>query len=190
MQLRNTSRYPIDEVRELVRLGFNVANAPSERIAVHVKNCRNGAYAGMAYRAVPRMSNAATRASADRLVTLRVGAPERFPADNVVTVRRWRYEPWMTLDELRARNYPLTFARTCRYVDGVEQWRAAELIVERRPYGGKSAPEYTVCDWREALVAVAAHEGRHLYQYQRNKPASEVDAERAAARALDVYRRT
>jgi hypothetical protein len=45
-----------------------------------------------------------------------------------------------------------------------------------------------MADWREALVAVAAHEARHLWQYATTAPRSEVDAERHAARTLAAYR--
>jgi hypothetical protein len=43
-------------------------------------------------------------------------------------------------------------------------------------------------DWREALVAVAAHEARHLWQFAAGAPRSEVDAERHAATHLAAYR--
>ena len=55
-------------------------------------------------------------------------------------------------------------------------------------YGGKRSPIITMNDWREALVAVAAHEGRHVWQLQHEAPGSEVDAERFAAARLDEYR--
>jgi hypothetical protein len=73
-----------------------------------------------------------------------------------------------------------------RSESGVMLFQVGEEV--RHPYGGKRAPLIVCRDWREALVAVAAHEARHIQQYQRNKPRSEVDCERFAAKALDRYR--
>lgn len=55
-------------------------------------------------------------------------------------------------------------------------------------YGGRRSPIITMIDWREALVAVAAHEARHVWQFQHEAPGSEIDAERFAAARLDEYR--
>lgn len=55
-------------------------------------------------------------------------------------------------------------------------------------YGGKRSPIITMNDWREALVAVAAHEARHVWQFEHEAPGSEIDAERFAAARLDEYR--
>ena len=46
----------------------------------------------------------------------------------------------------------------------------------------------TFADWREALVSVAAHEARHIWQYQHGKTRSEVDAEQRAGVRLGEYR--
>lgn len=52
----------------------------------------------------------------------------------------------------------------------------------------KTAPTYEMRDWREGIVAVAAHEARHIYQYKFNKRRSEIDAERWAVKKLEEYR--
>jgi hypothetical protein len=54
--------------------------------------------------------------------------------------------------------------------------------------GLKTAPVYDINSWQEALVIVAAHEFRHLEQFQRRVRASEVDAERSALQQLEAYR--
>ena len=56
--------------------------------------------------------------------------------------------------------------------------------------GLKRAPYFTLNNWQEAIVAVVAHELRHLQQYKLRKPRSEVDAERWAVKRLDAYRET
>lgn len=155
MILKNASRYPTAEIRRL--LAFAADGFDLRRVAVHVKNSQH-AYRGMAYERVPRIANAA--ASATRLVTVGIGDPEKFPADNMRVTKRW------VVDHAGVRR----------------------LVVERHPYGGKGSPLIELGDWREAVVAVAAHEFTHIHQYQNNLPRSEVHAERAAAKRLAAYR--
>lgn len=75
MVIRNTSRYPTDEVRRLVKLA--TADLDMSRVCVNVKNRKSGAYSGRAYWSVPSISNAPP--SSEHLVTLRLGPPEAFP---------------------------------------------------------------------------------------------------------------
>ena len=71
--IRNTSRYPDDEVRECVL--FAVQGIDMRRVCVNVKN---GALGGAAYNGVPEISNAPR--AARYLVTLRLGrGRERWP---------------------------------------------------------------------------------------------------------------
>lgn len=187
MPLKNTSRYPISEVRALVTLGFRVAGCAMSKVAIHVKNSKF-AYAGMAYKGIPRISSAHGKAS--HLVTLRVGAPDRFklPVSNMVTTVRWG-GPWMTREELHAIGGDVEDSRRTRikYVGGVQLFQCGQAV--RHPYGGKRSPHILLHNWQEALVAIAAHEARHIYQYRRKKRLSEVDCERVAAKALEIYRR-
>jgi hypothetical protein len=176
MYLRNTSRYPTSEVRSLIE--FAVRGVNLARVAVHVKNTARG-YAGMAYFTVPGMSSA--HGGARSLITLRVGKAG-FPRDNMVTRVKWH--PWTTREAVQG--CPSTWAFGMRTHDGAQQFRAGEPI--RHPYGGKRSPLIVVNDWREALVAIAAHEARHIHQHRRKKPLSEVDCERFAAKALERYR--
>lgn len=136
MRLKNTSRYPDDEVRLLV--AFGMKGVRTTGLEVHVKNART-AYRGRAYNGVPLISPAAKRFSVERLVTIGLGSPRAFP-------------------------------------DAPHR------------YGGKRSPEMAFADWREALVAVAAHEARHVWQFQYRKRRSEVDAERFAFKRLTTYR--
>ena len=54
----------------------------------------------------------------------------------------------------------------------------------------KTAPRYTVKNWKEAIVSVTAHELYHIKQRRTNKRASEVKAERWALRRLEAYRKS
>ena len=58
----------------------------------------------------------------------------------------------------------------------------AALVHRRR------SPRIEVASWREGLVAVAAHEAKHIEQYRRGDPRSEVACECFAADILQRYR--
>jgi hypothetical protein len=75
MVLRNTSRYPTDDVRALVE--FATGEIDMNRVCVNVKNSRTRAYSGSAYFGVPEISNAPP--DSEYLVTIRLGPPEMFP---------------------------------------------------------------------------------------------------------------
>jgi len=66
----------------------------------------------------------------------------------------------------RNRGYPLTY----------------------RYRGLRTAPWITVRDWRERLVALAAHEAYHTHQFRHTMRRSEVQAERWALRVLESWR--
>jgi len=134
--IRNTSRYPDDEVERLVQLAAGWLDGP--RVCVNVKNLGKGrgAFRGRAYSGVPKISNAPRRAS--HLVTIALGPPDSFSQ---------------------------------------EPWRATAR-----------SPEVLLADWRSALVYVAAHEARHVEQFVRKAPKSEVDCNRFAAALLERWR--
>ena len=179
MRLQNTSRYPTQEVRELVE--FATKGIRLTRVAVHVKNHR-GSIRGMAYNGVPYISSRHDQKTVDRLVTIGIGTA--FPATNMRDNRRWvevSEEEYRSLSEQEQRGI-----RHWSYSDGRHRYQRP--VLDRHPYGGKRSPLIEMADWREGLVAVAAHEARHVYQAQRGKPASEVDAERFAAKRLAEYR--
>jgi hypothetical protein len=137
MFLRNTSPYPDEEVRALVKLAAR--DYDLRYVCVNVKGSKTVGYAGYAYRTVPRAYSNAPR-TAKRLVTIRVGLASHFPS------------------------------------------------TRSQPYGGKRSPLMTYHDWREALVAVAAHEFHHILQFQNKMPCAEYRCELAAQRALERYR--
>jgi hypothetical protein len=180
--VKNTSRYPTDEVRQLI--DFAVGDVCLAGVAIHVKNCRY-AYAGRAYNGVPTISAAAKSGDVEKLVTIRLGAPDKFPVDNMCTT--WKYYPWQAPDALPPAGFaPGRWGQRLRRVRGGYQVRYLEP--RRHPYGGQRSPLIRMADWREALVAVAAHEARHLWQYAQQARRSEVDAERYAALRLELYR--
>ncbi len=176
MKLTNTSRYPTDEVALLVE--FAMGEIDHTRLAVNVKNA-SIAYRGRAYDGVPRISSRANDPDIERLVTIGIGSPQHFPMTTVHTEVRWVRvtKPIPTLNE--------TF-RERRDKDG-------HIVLERRVisqhgYGGKRSPVLEFANWREALVSVAAHEGRHIWQYQAKVRKGEVDAEQFAGRRLEEFR--
>jgi hypothetical protein len=211
MQVRNTSRYDADLVRRLVE--FGMAGLDTERLAVHVKNCRH-AYRGRAYFGVPACSPWSRHGGVDRLITIGLGAPEKFPCDNLAARVRWlRVDPGALPSDPRAPagRFPVTAStagpspnlgggerqfsargrlrRRSRVVAGRRVVWLERCVIGRHPYGGKRSPYIRVVDWQEALVAVAAHEARHLWQERHGKPRSEVDCERSAAARLEEYRK-
>ena len=181
LQLTNTSRYDPEQVRSLIEFGTHGVNLAG--VAINVRNGRH-ATAGRAYARVPRISP--LRNSAERLVVLRIGAPERFPSDNARG--SWRYSAWEPQGSPRPADVPEsahTRLRHVRFSRNLEQrWR----WWVRHPYGGTRSPEVTLADWREGLVYIAAHEGRHIHQFRNRRPCSEVDAERFAVAAVLRYR--
>ncbi len=174
--LHNTSRYPAAEVERLV--AFSMRDLDHSRLAVNVKNSSR-AYRGRAYDGVPALSAQAGDAAIDRLVTIGIGGPALFPCDNVQTKVKWV--------ELHPEREP-AFGFVREYRDAAGATHYERKVVERHGYGGKTAPVLVFHDWREALVAVAAHESRHIFQYQFDRPRSEVEAERFAEFRLTQYR--
>lgn len=182
MRLTNTSRYPTDEVKRLI--DFATRGVRLNRVAVNVKNSKS-AYAGRAYHAAPFESPTSRLVTVDRLIVLRIGPPDKFPTDNMVRYAgHWQTVPQAEYDALPQSEQ--TKFRHSHWSDGT--FKAQRWVSEPHPYGGKRSPLIVVNDWREALVALAAHEARHVWQFQHRKPTSEVDAEKFAARALDRYR--
>ena len=72
--------------------------------------------------------------------------------------------------------------------DEQEPQRLERREVRTHGYGGMGSPIVSMADWREALVAVAAHEARHIWQFQHEASRSEVEAERYSAGRLALWR--
>lgn len=84
---------------------------------------------------------------------------------------------------------PRTDAST-RYL--VRLWLPGTLRNRGYPHsyrypGRRTAPTITVRDWRERLVALAAHEACHVRQFRQGLRRSEVEAERWAAKRLERW---
>lgn len=183
MEINITCKYDPAEITRLVE--FAAAHSPSDLSAVHVnvKNC-SSAYAGMAYYGVPLMSSAYGTA-AEYLVTLRIGSRWLFPKDNMVTTHKWERRPYSEY----ARNKHKHVYRGCAATkNGKTKTWMEKRIDFRHPYGGKSSPLIVKQDWREGVIAIAAHEFHHIWQFQNKMPRSEVEAEKAALKTLEAYR--
>lgn len=176
MKLTNTSRYPDAEVALLVE--FAMSDVDHSRVAVHVRNASR-AYRGRAYDGIPSISARARDADVDRLVTIGIGAPQCFPCDNVQTRVKWVRTEQST---------PTPGEVFRRRRDRTGRVQLERRVVSQHGYGGKRSPVLVFESWREALVAVAAHEGRHIWQYLTDAPRSEVDAEQSAGHRLEAYR--
>ena len=158
--ITSTMDYPEAEVNALINFAAENSKADLSNVQVNAKNSKN-AYGGMAYHGVPKMSKATTD-DKEFLVTIRIGKPYKFPCDNM--------------------GYEL---KVTKFKNG----SVRKKKVPTHPYGGKSAPHIVYNDWKEGLIAVAAHEFNHIYQYQNDMPRSEVECEKEAARVLELYRR-
>lgn len=146
MKTKITCKYDHGEIESLIAFAAQHTLADLSSLALNVKNCTNGARAGMAYDGVPCMS-AASNTDAKFLVTLRIGDEGYYPTSNFMKRKG-------------------------------------------HPYGGKDSPLMEFQDWREGFVSLAAHEFHHIYQYQKDFPRSECEAEKAAFKTLEAFRQT
>lgn len=188
MWFESTCRYPQDEVRALVE--FAMAEIDHSQLAVRVKNTRD-VYRGRAYESMPALSAAARVPGLTRLVTIGLGAPSGFPTTNEVRSARWR-KVRVNESLLGVRASELRVSPSPSRAKARPQEKAPPRLERREVrthgYGGLGSPIVEMADWREALVAVAAHEARHIWQYQHDAPRSEVEAERYSARRLALWR--
>jgi hypothetical protein len=184
LAILSTSRKPVREVEAIVR--FALYGAEAGDVVVRVKNSAKPGYHGRAYGGIPQRSRVDEIPGAEYLIVLRLGPDDSFPNGNVHD--RWRWTAWVAPDAPRPK------AWTPEWFGQVKRNRLKRITavrwgrVVRGPYGGRGAPSFTVADWREALVAVAAHEIRHIEQFRYDWPHSEVDAEKAAYAALLRWR--
>lgn len=190
MRIKNTSKYDAEECRRLIE--FAVKGVCMTGVAVNVKNCQHGAYAGMAYDFVPHCSPLRHLQTVRRLIVLRIGDSKHYPCDNMCEHVRWERTPDDWTWEQAEEKYGNGNVRSVQGVDASGQsfQYVQGRIAERYPYGGKRAPLIECRNWREGLVMLAAHEARHIHQYRGNKRRSEVDCERFAAKRLSEYRRS
>lgn len=165
----NTSTYPDREVKALIAIGTKGVNMGD--VAIEVTGTKY-AYSGRCFGA--------------RRILLRIGRPGRFPADNMTSSWRWR-----PCDEDEYERTRGTVLGQCNY--RMVMTRAGVRCESRQrvehPYGGIGSPLIVVADWREGIVSLAAHEARHVQQFQRGWRLSEVDCERFALAAVERYRK-
>jgi hypothetical protein len=131
-------------------------------------------------------------------VDVKVGASS-LPAVGVRWLVRWALRE-AEADHLVQRVVVLDAARTvfkgrCRHAVGGAVVRAWITSLEKRfPYRRApyrvGAPEYTIADRWECLVAILGHEFHHarLYKASQTRRHSEADCERAAVRLLEYFR--
>jgi hypothetical protein len=173
MWIRNTSRYPDDEVRECV--SFAVRDVDMDRVCVNVKS---GALGGAAYNGVPEISNAPR--AARYLVTLRLGRrDQRWPLGPInyhfqtpaETGPRNRFpffvcddwREWLVklgaheakhIDQFRAKAICSEIACEHHALRRLEEWRA-HLRVQAAGFeqlalpGIERTPRRPKADWRE-----------------------------------------
>jgi hypothetical protein len=92
--VRNGSRYPTAEVRQLIR--FATADVDMRAVCVNVKRLRLAGWRGWAYPGVPDCSNAP--AQAEYLITLAVGESCNWPMRRA---RQRRGEPYVEFADWR-----------------------------------------------------------------------------------------
>ena len=177
MLIHSTSKYPEQTVRNLVV--FATAHVDTTGVVFIVKNSKF-AFAGMAYMGVPNISPFKRDPSNKYLVTVRIGDEKHYPRTNMVVKRVWKKA---TREEFLAEPSVHRHRVTARGKDVYERCE-----IQRHPYGGVSSPLIEMNDWKEALIAVAAHEARHIHQFRNRLPASEIDCERFAAETIQRYR--
>lgn len=189
----NAIEVPDDLIRALVRYGFDELN--DSTVEVHVKAARphvewvgicrdadkcQGARGVRIFDAIP--------AHVHRTKRFVEGAPCRPSAHKVVTPRLRNFSgrayggvpsvanvangtKWLVTLTIPTRPQDATFPYVWHY-----HTRA------------KTAGEIELQSWQEQLVHLAAHEHRHVVQFARNLPGSEVDAETYAHSVVRRFR--
>lgn len=132
MIIKNTSRYPVKEVRRLVRFALKgLGKYASRRLEVHVKNSKR-AFAGSFYPAIPLCSSATFDRSF--LIVARIGSEDKFPCECVYPSRK-RCEKYRR--DLRTWREALVSVIGHEY-EHLRQWlkdkRFREDHAERRAY--------------------------------------------------------
>jgi hypothetical protein len=129
MKLRNTSQFPIEEIRQLLRIATKGVSLSDT--AIHTKNSAKK-YAGRAYEVAPSTT------TYRRLMVVRLG-------DNQYPIRvsyDWRYK---TAPEFFAQNWQELFvliaAHEARHIQQFKKgWRCSEIDAEK--FAGKRLEDY------------------------------------------------
>lgn len=192
--LLQTARDP-EDVAWLMEFAAAVIGMDTDSIGVHFKDAPNYGYSGRAYSRKPARCPFAKDRHITHYIKVNVGKDRHFPAENVVMRRR--VLPWGTSEadaqkamdkidpifrpQLRNRRAYLS-----AHFSALEQPRYEVLTFQ--PYGGRKAAYYVMHNWREAVVAITAHELTHIDQFRNNRRASEAECEAAALTALRAFR--
>jgi hypothetical protein len=213
MLIANSSRYPTDDVVKMVRYAFSAT--PCGHVGVEVYDLIGtlDSAKGRAYPRVPSNSTFYGVSGISAVVKLEIGPPNAYPSDNLYVRTVGKRSIPMTADliydddgELRSGPQLVEAVRPLLREHEIVVGAKNKMIrVEKRvrmPYGGRGSPEFYYLDWQEGLIAFAAHEARHIWQFNRRMqewrqgvprgkmtPTSEDDAERVALRVLTAFRR-
>jgi hypothetical protein len=219
VRIVNASQYPDEVVLRLVRYAF--AGIPASGVGVSVRNYQGDVGRGLAYNGLPQGRRALNRScpflptdGVTRYVSLEMGGPRQFPATNVmpriVAKRRIPLTRDILFDEERR---PRSDQGALAYLHGLmrEKERLHGIDRDTRhavfatyaygPYGGRGSVLIAYQDWQEGIIAYAAHEARHIWQFEQRAQEmrrtgrlrtalSEADAERYALGVLTHFRRT
>lgn len=182
MIIRAKTKFPNDELKELIKFVAQHTYANTKRVCINVRNLTTGGVGGRAYSCVPYMSNAPKMSK--YLVTIRIGKTS-YPKTNEWKTYKWVKRPYEEYERSDKKNKWRSVVVT---KNGTEETWMEEYIDVKMPYGGKGSPLLTFNNWQEHFVAVVAHELKHIHQFQNKLPSSEVMAEKDALRILNIYR--
>ena len=218
MKIINASQYPDEAILRLVRFAF--AGIPAQGVGVYVGDFPGQTGRGLAYNGLPRKSQATPNGlcpflSSDkvtRYVSLEFAGPHQFPANNIMSrvigTRQLPITDDILFDEQGRKR---TGREAVAYLSGligedekvhhVDRPRRHVVVATYRygPYGGRGSVLIEYADWQEAVLAYAAHEARHIWQFvwrdrERQETGnvvtrmSEADAERYALGVLGHFR--
>lgn len=185
-RVRNTSQFPTQEVLALLEFGFHGLNL--EGVQVNVKNSGNAAYKGRAYSMVPHESPYSRVQGVRRLITIGLGSPGWFPTTNLSTSKKSLPAGTTYEEALAEKDRQGAYAVEPTWFQHNPYLQKGWALLFSHGYGGKRSPIIHYQDWKEALVAIAAHEARHIHQFRNRLPLSEVDCEKWALKKLERYR--
>jgi len=187
--INTCTQHPEDEMLDLLRFAMKHTPVDYSHVGVIIQDTpkpyKGHAWGFIPARSVFRDSRGATDLWGQMMIS--VGAPHHFPRKNAWNHGKWR--------RLRKGENALDFAHRRHGWTRSSGHYTEVWAVEYHAYGGLNSPIIEYKNWRECFVAVAAHECRHLQQYQAGRrdgknvmPHSEVDCERHALRVLELYR--
>lgn len=201
MFILNRSSYPDGIVFRVVRYAFR--GMPAGQVGILVKDARGeNSDHGYTSPGMPSTAPHAWRKDLKRFVSLSIGKMSAFPADNLrMAATRKRFIPFSAVQGNESV-YDVIGPNEQVWLTDFSKRRWKVMTPELRPYGGLKSVQIEMQDWVEGLVALAAHEAWHVWQFEKNDRQrdagipkrkrhgfSEAEAERHAARILESFRR-